>query len=528
MMMSSRPNILLIMTDQHRADHLGCYGNAVVRTPNLDALAARGRRFTRMHVASPVCMPNRVSMMTGRLPSLHGTRHNGVPLARDATTFVHLLREAGYRTALIGKSHLQNFTGLPPALRYEPVPGLAQPPARYREASQVIRGGSDYDMELSRRWSEDHAFRVATPHYGFDHVRLATDHADLCGGDYETWLRASGVDPDSLRGPGNAIADPRYVAPQAWRTRIPEELYPTTYVAQETEAWLRRHAAAGDGQPFLVQMSFPDPHHPFTPPGRYWDMYDPAEIRLPASFGQGDLPPIRRMRQALAEGTALRTSQDPFAVTEREAREIIALTYGMITMIDDAVGRVLRTLEETGQARNTVVVFLADHGDYMGDHGLMLKLLLHYQGLIRVPFIWADPAHGAAGVDDSLASSLDLAPSILRRCGIQPFNGVQGRDLFDPDQPPPEGLIIEEDSQRTMIGYDRPQRVRTFVTRSARLTVRLGEGWGEFYDLEDDPLELRNLWDDPAHAPRRTALMEAMLMRMIALQDRSPLPTGRA
>ena len=111
--MATRPNFLLIVTDQHRADHLGCYGNKVVQTPTIDALAARGTRFTEFHVATPICMPNRSTLMTGRMPSLHGVRQNGQPLSLAAVTFVELLRAAGWRTALFGKCHLQNISARP-------------------------------------------------------------------------------------------------------------------------------------------------------------------------------------------------------------------------------------------------------------------------------------------------------------------------------------------------------------------------------------------------------------------------------
>ena len=109
-----RPNFILFINDQHRHDYLGCYGHPVVKTPNIDSIAARGVAFDEFYVASPVCMPNRATLMTGRMPSVHGVRSNGIPLSRDAVTFVDLLRAAGYDTALIGKSHLQNFTGRPP------------------------------------------------------------------------------------------------------------------------------------------------------------------------------------------------------------------------------------------------------------------------------------------------------------------------------------------------------------------------------------------------------------------------------
>jgi len=196
-------------------------------------------------------------------------------------------------------------------------------------------------------------------------------------------------------------------------------------------------------------------------------------------------------------------------------------------MIDDAIGRVLAKLDALNLRENTVVVFTSDHGDYMGDHGLMLKLLLHYQGLVKVPFIWSDPDHGAhAGVEKSLSSSIDIAATILARAGIQTFNGMQGRDLFSTKAP--NAIIIEEDSQRTMIGFDKPQRVRTMVTERYRMSLREGEDWNELYDLQTDPEELNNLYDESAHFALRNKLTETMLSRVIELQDRSPLPAYRA
>lgn len=229
----------------------------------------------------------------------------------------------------------------------------------------------------------------------------------------------------------------------------------------------------------------------------------------------------------MENGTDPRDNQSPFAVTEDGARAIIALTYGMITMIDDAIGRVLAELEASEQADNTIVIFTTDHRDYMGDHGLMLKLLLHYQGIIRVPFISHDPTNPTTGVVDSgLASSIDISATILARAGIQAFNGLQGRDLLSTD--PPEAIIVEEDSQRTMTGFERPQRVRTIVTDQHRMSLRQGEDWGELYDLSEDPLEVENLFDDPGTQEVRHILTDTMLRRMIELQDRAPLPAYRA
>jgi len=523
--MTRQPNFLFIITDQHRADHLGCYGNRILQTPHIDGIATRGCRFDRCYVANPICMPNRASIMTGRMPSLHGARHNGIALSRDQTTFVELLRDAGYQTALVGKSHLQSFTGLPATTCYRPVTDLHTPSTGLRDAIKNNRHGPDYELEVAPRWDRPLAQRIDGPFYGFDHVEVAADHADRASGDYLLWARAQRADFDDLVGPENALPDGGKRAPQAWRTAVPEELYSTTWVADRAEEWLS--ARANDDAPFFLQMSFPDPHHPFTPPGRYWDLYDAADIPLPASFGKGDLPPIRAMREALANGTDARDNQNPFAVSADEARVLIALTYGSIAMIDDAVGRVLSQLERSGLADDTVVVFTSDHGDYMGDHGLMLKLLLHYQGLIRVPLLWNDPAVlKQPCVDTSLASSIDISSTILARAGIQPYHGIQGRDLFSSEAP--EAILIEEDSQRAMTGFDRPQRVRTMITERYRLSLREGEDWNELYDLKSDPDEEFNLFEQPEVSTTRDALVMTMLRRTIELQDRSPLPAFRA
>lgn len=523
--MTMQPNFLFIITDQHRADHLGCYGNAIVKTPNIDGIAANGNRWDRFYVANPICMPNRASIMTGRMSSLHGARHNGIPLSRDHTTFVELLKDAGYRTGLIGKSHLQSFTGLPASNKYQADPAKHTPSEELRDAYKRNRHSKDYDLEMVPNWDRPMAERMEGDFYGFEHVEIAADHADAASGDYLLWARSQHPDFDSLVGPENALPDNRIKAPQAWRTAVPEELYSTSWIADRAQEWLSARSA--ENAPFFLQMSFPDPHHPFTPPGKYWDMYDPADIPLPASFGKSDLPPIKAMREAMENGTDPRDNQNPFTVTQDEARALTALTYGSITMIDDAIGRVLKQLETSGLADNTIVIFTTDHGDYMGDHGLMLKLLLHFQGTIRVPFIWHDPTRPGSGQANSgLASSIDISSTILARAGVQAFNGIQGRDLNSDE--PPEAIIVEEDSQRKMTGFDRPQRIRTIVTDRYRMSLRQGEDWHELYDLQADPHELKNNYFNPASASTRQELTEIMLRRMIALQDQAPLPAYRA
>ena len=532
--MAQRPNFLLFITDQHRADHLGCYGNGIVQTPNIDGLASRGTRFDNFHVSCPICMPNRATLMTGRVPSLHGVRQNGIPLSLRSVTFPELLRNAGYRTALIGKSHLQSISAIPlengiprPDPAKEPLPGPL------REARKNPWGDGRYDQEQPDTWEGEEGFEPALPFYGFDETALAIGHGDRVTGHYDRWLRARHPDADTLRGPENALPAGRDIwAPQAWRTRVPEELYPTSFVADETSAFLERHAKAGGDTPFFVQCSFPDPHHPFTPPGHYFDMYDPADIPAPDAFHHPTdrLPPhVAALHAARDEGSAAKKGQTVFACTEKEARGAIALNYGSITMIDDAIGRVLGTLGRLGLNKNTVIAFTTDHGDFMGDHQLLLKGAIHYRGLVRVPCIWSDPASADAPKStDALAGTIDLATSFLERAGLNPFNGMQGKNLPDiaAGRKTHDAVVIEEDQRRSYMGFPANFRARTLIADNWRLTLYSCTDWGELYNVDSDPLEFENLWSDPAHRAIRAELTEKLARRMMSLADSSPLATG--
>lgn len=527
-----RPNILLFITDQHRADHLGCYGNKTVRTPNIDSLAMHGTCFDRFYVATPICMPNRASLMTGRMPSLHGVRHNGIPLALETTTFPEILRRAGYATALFGKSHLQSISSRPiemglPAKQ----PDLDDPPGDLIEARQSGIAAENYDQELPERWTPTSDFDLTLPFYGFERAELAIGHGDIMSGHYGRWLAERCDDPNMLSGRENAFPT-NTPCPQAWRTRIPEELYPTSFVAERCIDFLQDHACSGNENPFFLQCSFPDPHHPFTPPGRYWDMYDPAEIDLPATFAHPtdrQPPHLAAIHRSRAEGQANPEGHTVFAATAEETRAAIALTYGSITMIDDAIGRVLDKLRSCGLDRDTIVIFTTDHGDFMGDHGLLLKGALHYDGLIRVPCIWTDPREEDRPARTSeLCGTIDLAVSILIAAGIQPFNGTQGQclPLLRTESSGRSAMVIEDNPRRSYMGFPSNFTVRTLVTATHRLTLYSGVEWGELYDLESDPCEFDNLWNNAKSRDRRLELTEQLVQQMMLLSERSPLARG--
>jgi arylsulfatase A-like enzyme len=531
---NKRPNFVLFITDQHRADYLGCYGHPVLCTPQIDSIAARGTAFDRFYVASPVCMPNRASLMTGRMPSVHGVRSNGIPLARQAVTFVDLLRDAGYRTALVGKSHLQNFTGNAPLAKPRvPADGYRCPPLSLTQAIRNDLDSSDYDEEQPRYWERADA-HIVTPFYGFDHVELVRGHGDTVTGDYTRWLLAREPNALSLLGPENALPHD-YICPQAHRTRIPAELYSTAYIAERAAAYLERHASEGGDEPFFLMVSFPDPHHPFNPPGKYWDMYRPEQFPVPQAFTRNDWTPpphVQEVIDARARGTANLKGMRSIGTTPREAQEAQALTCGMIACIDDAIGGVLRTLNAKARTDDTVVMFTTDHGDHLGDHRLLLKGAEQYQSIVRVPFIWFDPQSSQrAARAGALASTIDVPATILDRARLEPYYGLQGCSLL----PIIEGMSAGRDA--VFIQYDhqlagRPPdmglRVHTLVDARWRISVALGSDDGELYDLAADPGEFDNLWVSPSHAQVRSGLMERLARMEIAHVDRVPIPTQQA
>lgn len=535
-MAEERPSFVLFITDQHRADWLGCNGHPIVKTPHIDSIAARGVTFDHFYVNSPVCMPNRSSLLTGRVPSLHGVRANGTPLSRSAVTFLDLLRDAGYATALVGKSHLQTFTGLPALFQVPtPKPGFAAPRPEHREALRHDLKSAVYDQESPAFWAKPGA-GVDLPYYGFDHVELVTGHGDDVDGDYRAWLLARDPKALELIGPKNQLPH-EYVCPQAVRTSLPAELYQTSYIAERARAFIKRHQAEKGDQPFFLMVSFPDPHHPFNPPGKYWDMYKPDQFPVPEAFARNDWTPpphVAAVIREREEGKANLNSQFSFTTTAREAQEAAALTAGMIALIDDQVGSVLGTLKETGVADDTVTIFTSDHGEHLGDHRLLLKGSEQYQQVLRVPFIWSDPKAPKASMKRSSAigSTIDISATVLERAKVWPSVGMQGQSLL-----PAIGgeagagrsaAFVQYDHQRVNEGLGGVPRIHTLVDHRWRLSVFDGVEWGELYDLKTDPGEFCNLWSDPEHASVKAGLIERLLRIEIAHIDRVPLPTGRA
>jgi arylsulfatase A-like enzyme len=521
--MTDRPNFLFFMTDQHRADWLGCYDHPIVKTPNIDALAARGTKFTDFHVASPICMPNRASFLTGRYPSLHGLRYNGCSLPERANTFVDVLAAGGYRTASIGKSHLQPFFAAPnPPLEHEgPAPLIDEAwkpdPDRYEQEQP-----GNYDAETP--------YQVNLPYYGFRHVEMVTGHGDRCGGNYQQWFRQNCPNWKELTDPANELPHD-YSCHEAYRTAIPEEFYPTTWIANRAIDYV--NASAAEADPFFAFVSFPDPHHPFNPPGKYWDMYHPDqfELGLPYEAHSNPTPPMRVLTERWQQGQGPEIPQSAFRADPQQIREAMALTAGMITMIDDQIGRVLKALRASGQLENTVVVFNSDHGEYLGDFGMMLKGALPFRSVTRVPMIWSDPGSPASRTSNAMASTVDLSATILDRAGLTPYHGIQGSSFLhciDSDDGHRDELFVEYNDRASRMGMHPPARMRSLRNKEWRLTTFGGHNWGEFYDLVSDSNETNNLWDDPNYSASKAEMSLCLIQHLTAQMDESPRSEKRA
>ncbi len=530
---AGRPNIVFIIADQLRADHLGFNGNTEVRTPNLDRLAADAAVFDRAFVANPTCMPNRASLLTGRWPSVHGTRCNGISLDPDSSTFVRSLAQSGYRTAAVGKLHHQNM-----GWDFEPEqaeqirdtdPGLID--ARTARAVGRTRE-TGWDQWENRERHERGFVPMPEDYYGYQEVDLVIGHGDAPGGHWVHWARDRGVDPRVLGGP-EASAKPPTGWDQVYTTSIPVDVHPSTYVGERAAERIKAAAASQD--PFFLFVSFPDPHHPFAPPEEYAGLYDPAAMELPNGFEQDHSDSPEHIRTMIAgRGTPNSDATMAFAVSEDQYRRAVAAQYGLIELMDVQVGRILQALEDSGQDQDTIVVFTSDHGDMFGDHGLMLKHFVHYESVTRVPLAIRIPGTrgGARRRSNALVSTADLAPTMLELAGVRAFHGIQGRSL----QPLLDGsadtireaVLIEEDQPFSIDGLPAPVRMRSVVTAEGRLTRYFGAPGIEVYDHRTDPGELHNVAGQPQAAELQRTLENALLEEMARVCDLAPTPTFAA
>jgi len=434
-MPEARPNILWYCTDQQRFDTIRALGNPHVHTPTLDRLVAEGVAFTHAYCQSPICTPSRASFMTGMYPSrVHNTRNGNETFPEHPPLVSKLMADSGYDCGMVGKFHLQS--------------------SGHRTEPRLDDG--------YRFWKFSHAPRDDWPE----------------GHDYAEWVRERGGDLDSLRESDE---------------RVPPEFHQTTWATERSLEFIQQSRSG----PWLLSVNVYDPHPPFIPPKVYADGFDPATMPGPY-FRESDLAQQAKFSAIDFQGDVQRPE-------ERDAKADQARYYAMIAQIDDQFARILDVLEQTGQRENTAIIFTSDHGETLGDHGLMWKGCRFYEGLVRVPLIFSWPGRIQAGLKSpALVELLDMTATIAELAGLPRPDYMQGRSLLPilRGEAPADSF---RDSVRCeyfdALDSSFTGGTGTFATmyrdRRHKLVVYHGHRLGELYDLEQDPWEFNNLWDDP-------------------------------
>lgn len=495
------PNILLITSDQQSWNAISCH-DSTIKTPNLDRLVKAGISFERAYTCNPVSTPTRASIITGMYPSQHGAYALGTKLMENVPTIGDYLNEIGYDTYLIGKAH------------FMPLAGNADYPTL--EGYPVLQ-----DLDF---WKEFHG-----PFYGFNHVDLARNHGDEghVGQHYALWmmekLKSQGRDPmewqNWFRAPfinGIDINESMqsvidlYGAkcPKAQRGlwNCPEEYHLNAWIADVSKK--RIDDAVENNKPFFIWSSFFDPHPPYLVPEPWDKMYNPDEMTLPfvPENDMDDMPYHYRMTQTndnkwgkefVEDGEEVHGFFSHTSVSEAQAKKNKALYYGMVSMMDKYIGKILDYLDEKNLTDNTIIIFTTDHGNHIGSHGLHYKGGFVFEEDVRIPFIASWKNHFPENKKtDALISVVDMTPTILSLIGMEKLpltmSGIDMSDVFTGKKDSlRESVIVENHFQRTKF-YQK-----SYITDRYKIVWYMNSDEGELFDLQEDPHEYNNLWNNP-------------------------------
>jgi arylsulfatase A-like enzyme len=492
--MNSKPNILLITSDQQHYDTIGLT-NPKIKTPALDRLCNEGTRFNKAYTVNPTSTPSRASLITGLFPSEHGAWTLGTKLPEDVPTIGERFVEHGYTTQLIGKAHFQ-----PLASEWDQTSLECQPTLR--------------DLDFWRNFTG--------PWYGFQRIELARNHTDEAhvGQHYALWMEEKGLTDwrDYFQTPPGQPKGKYERGDGHWK--LPEELHYTTWTAERTIANIEE--AVEEDRPFFTWASFHDPHPPYVVSEPWASMYDPDDME-PGAFVEGEfdnMPPIHQNTRnpdckpffdELKNETGQGNHGCQYHKDDREQlKKDMAIYYGMTSFMDQQIGRILDALDRLGVADNTIIVFTTDHGHYLGQHGLTAKGPFHYDDGIKLPFVVRWPGNVPAGAtSDALQSLIDLPTTFLKAAGIDVPLSMQGLDQMPCWKGDVEKVrdvaICEHRHQPTAI------HMRTYIDDRYKLTVYRDQDYGELFDLNEDPNEVRNLWDSTEHATLKADLIRQAL-----------------
>ncbi len=479
-----KPNILLITSDQQHWNTIGAF-NKEIFTPNIDRLVNKGTTFTRAYCPNPTCTPSRASIITGQYPSQHGAWSLGTKLSEDVLTIGDAFINEGYRTALIGKAHFQPLRG------NDDYPSL--------EAYPLCN-----DLDFWRAFDEKF--------YGFEHCELARNHTVefLAGQHYAIWMEENGLKnwKDYFMKPlGNLHDDAKH------KWEIPEKYHYNAWLAERSIAMLESYNANNEN--FFLWASFLDPHPPYFAPEPWDTMYDNKNITVPDINVEehSNNPPHFNLTQVIQPDFS-KYAESGFTLhgfhshlhDKEELRKDISVYYGMISLMDKYIGKILDKVDELGLSDNTIIVFTADHGHFYGHHGLIAKGPFHYEDMIKVPFVVRYPGKVPAGrVSSSLQSLVDLAPTFMSMADIPVphcMTGVDQSDVWFGKREDIRSHIICENHHESATVH-----LKTFVDKRYKLTVYYNQLYGELFDLENDPKELNNLWNNPEYKELKLELL---------------------
>jgi arylsulfatase A-like enzyme len=505
-MNSKKTNVLFITSDQQHWYSMG-FLNPEVNTPNLDRLAKMGTYFDRAYTVNPTCTPTRASWITGMYPSQHGAYSLGTKLMESVPTVGDSFREGGYRTGLVGKAHFQ------PLASTEEYPSL--------ESYPLLQ-----DLDFWRNYKE--------PFYGFERAELARNHTDEAhaGQHYGIWMEEKGYANwrDYFH---SRDGETKHVSPepgQAWE--IPEDIHYNTWIAERTNALMEEFSGNDDN--FFLWASFFDPHPAYMVPEPYASMYDPAEVTVPEMVpGEfDDKPPHFALTQEKeGDWSTYRTDEGSNSLhggsSHLRSRDVkaknIATMYGMMTMMDKYIGVMLDKLDALGLTENTLVIFTTDHGDFLGQHGLVAKAIHHYEDLVKVPLIASLPGVIPQDMRSSaLQSTVDVAPTMLSFAGLpvpRVMTGIDMKSEWTGEVKALRDHVIVENRHNPTTMF-----MKTYVDERYKMTVHFNRPYGEIYDLQEDPGEHKNLWDLPEHQELRKDLLLKFMYANMAIE---PMPMPR-
>jgi len=482
--MPRTPNVVVVMADQHRADAMGCAGDASVRTPHLDALAATGVRFARVSCQGPLCMPARASFLTERYVRDHGVYTNWAEVDPGTPTYLHALQAAGVHTAMVGKAHLTRDDELAVTRVDELAPLLAA-----RGFTEVIETGDKFTTTIS------------TPY---------TDHLAERGllGAYRRHIADRSYHGDGERG---ANATKRVPMWDATPSPLPLTDYIDSWHGDAAVRWIDDYTS---GQPFFLFVGFPGPHDPWDAPREAVERYGPATPTSPRTTVRPDLEGLGSYGK-LVRGMLQLSDTD--TMTEDAIAGMRRAYFANISVIDHAVGRIVDALEQRGLLDDTWIVYTSDHGEMAGDHGLMSKCLL-YDGAVRVPLIVHPPGGCEARVVADLVEHVDVSATIRGVVNAPAVPESAGRSLIgyiDGDDPEPRAVAVSENWGFASFETDRYKLV-VDEDRSAAC---------QLFDLHKDPNEDRNLAGDPDGKAIVDDLMDGVVASFLATPPQRPHPS---